>query len=256
MALQVQNKNSAGSGEITLLVEFIAICVLVFIASVSATAYFCRSMCGGMKMPGNWTMSMMWMRMPGETWFVSALSFMLMWLSMMVAMMMLSALPMFLKTRKKWRSLYYMASGYFAIWLLAGVGIYALGVAFAMAAMWSQFLSHAVPLLSATSLMAAGAVQFTRLKLTHILHCRSALGCASSGPQAETSFWLGCKQGAACCLSCIGPMTIQLAFGLMNPAVMILVGILIAMEKLLPQPDVTTRLVGIAAFFAAFTIMV
>jgi hypothetical protein len=41
---------------------------------VSATAYFCRSMGGGMGMPGGWTMSMMWMRMPGQTWFGSGIA--------------------------------------------------------------------------------------------------------------------------------------------------------------------------------------
>ena len=59
--------------------------------------------------------------MPGQTWFASAISFLFMWL----AMMMPSALPMFLKTRRQRASLCYMASGYFAIWLAAGVEIYA-----------------------------------------------------------------------------------------------------------------------------------
>ena len=82
-------------------------------------------MSGGMEMPGGWTMSMMWMRMPGQTWFASAISFLLMWLAMMVAMMMPSALPTFLKTRRQRASLCQMASGYFAVWLAAGLGIYA-----------------------------------------------------------------------------------------------------------------------------------
>ena len=80
-------------------------------------------------------MSMMWMRMPGQTWFASALSFLLMWLAMMVPMMMPSVLPMFLKTRRHWTSLCYMASGYFTIWLAAGVGIYVCGEEFATVAM-------------------------------------------------------------------------------------------------------------------------
>src|SRR2546421_6590865 len=32
----------------------------VFFAGVSATVYFCRSMCCEMEMPVGWTMSMMW----------------------------------------------------------------------------------------------------------------------------------------------------------------------------------------------------
>ena len=250
MADQLQHKNSAGCDETALPAEFIVVCVLAFVAGVSATVYFCRSMCCEMEMPGRWTMSMMWMRMPGQTWFASALSFQFMWLAMMVAMMLPSALPMFLKTRRPWASLCYMTSGYFAIWLAAGVGIYALGVAFAAVAMRSELFSRAVPLLSGASLIAAGAIQFTRWKMTHLLRCRSPLGCAISCPQHETSFRLGCKQGAACCVCCAAPMAIQLILGIMNPLVMIVVAVVIAAEKLLPRPAIVARLVGISAIIA------
>src|SRR5215468_8384895 len=146
--------------------EFIVACVVAFVASVSATIYFCRSMCCEIDMPGGWTMSMMWMRMPGQTWAASATSFQLMWLAMMVAMMLPSALPMFLNTKRAPVSLSAMAGGYFAVWLAAGVGIYALGLAVAAAATrWENF-SHAVPVLSSAALIAAGAFQFTRWKMT------------------------------------------------------------------------------------------
>src|SRR5881396_788138 len=191
MADQLQHSDSAGGDEVSPPVGFIAVCVLAFAASVSATIYFCRSMCCEMEMPGGWTMSMMWMRMPGQTWFASAISFLFMWLAMMVAMMLPSALPMFLKTRRQWASLCYMTSGYFAIWLAAGVGIYALGVAFAAVAMRSELFSRAVPLLAGASLMAAGAVQFTRWKMTSLLRCRLPFGCAISCPQHGTNFRLG-----------------------------------------------------------------
>jgi predicted metal-binding membrane protein len=250
MADQLQHKNLTGFDKATLPAEFIAVCVLAFVAGVSATAYFCRPMCCDMEMPGGWTMSMMWMRMHGQTWFAWAISFLFMWLAMMVAMMMPSALPMFLKTRRQWASLCYMASGYFTIWLAAGVGIYVLGVAFATVAMRSELFSRALPLLSGASLIAAGAIQFTRWKMTHLLRCRSPFGCAISCPQYETSFRLGCKQGAACCVCCTAPMTIQLTLGIMNPLVMIVVAIVIAAEKLLPRPEITARLIGTAAIFA------
>jgi|SRR6266496_3902138 len=94
MADPLQRNNSAGCDETTLPAEFIAVCVLAFVAGVSATAYFCRSMCCETEIPGGWTMSMMWMRMPGQTWFASALSFQFMWLAMMVAMMMVVAIVM------------------------------------------------------------------------------------------------------------------------------------------------------------------
>jgi predicted metal-binding membrane protein len=249
---RTDRKNSAGCDEATLPAEFIAVCVLAFAASALATVYFCRSCCE-MEMPGGWTISMMWTRMPGQTWTASATSFQLMWLTMMVAMMLPSALPTFLKTRRESSSLCYMASGYFGIWLAAGIGIYALGVAVATFAMRSESFSRAIPLLLSASLIGGGLIQFTRWKMTHLLRCRSPLGCASSCPQNETSFRLGCKQGAACCACCAAPMTIQLGLGMMNPLVMILVAIVITAEKLLPRPEITARLVGIAAIVTGAT---
>jgi len=138
------------------------------------------------------------------------------------------------------------------IWLAAGVGIYALGVAFATVAMrFGVCLVRAVPWLLGASLVAAGAIQFTRWKMTHLLRCRSPFGCANfHGPQHETSFRLGCKQGAACCVCCAAPMTIQLALGIMNPLVMIVVAIVIAAEKLVPRLQSVARLVGISAIIA------
>jgi len=45
-------------------------------------------------------------------------------------------------------------------------------------------------------------------------------------------------------------MTIQLALGIMNPLVMIVIAMVIAAEKLLPQPAIVTRLVGVSAIIA------
>ena len=244
-----------GSAGAALPTGFIVVCAMAFVAGVAATVYFCRSMAGGMDMPGGWMMSMMWMRMPGQSWTISAAMFLLMWLAMMVAMMMPSSLPTFLKTRRRWVSLCYMASGYFAIWLAAGIGIYALGVALATVEMQSELISRAVPWLLGASLIAAGAFQFTRWKMTHLLRCRSPFGCAVSCPQHEASFRLGCKQGAACCVCCAAPMAIQLTLGIMNPLVMIGVAIVIAAEKLLPRPEIVARIVGIFAVVAGIMIV-
>jgi predicted metal-binding membrane protein len=226
---------------------FILVCVLAFAGSIAATAYFCRSMAGGMGMPGGWTMSMMWMRMPGQSWMISAAMFLLMWLTMMVAMMLPSALPTFLKTRRKWASLCSVASGYFAVWLAAGTVIYVLGVVFATAAMRWDSLSRVVPFLSGAALIGAGAFQFTRWKLTSLLRCRSPFGCGVSCLQHETNFGLGCKQGAACCICCAAPMLVLVVLGMMNPFVIIGVAVAIAAEKILPRPETVARFLGVSA---------
>src|SRR5262249_41193626 len=102
-------------------------------------------------------------------------------------------------------------------------------------------------------LIAAGAFQFTRWKLTSLLRCRSSFGCASVCPERETNFRLGCKQGAACCLCCAAPTMILVVLGMMNPFVIVGVAIVIATEKILPRPEITARLAGIAAIVTGVT---
>ena len=70
------------------------IAILVFACAAAVTLYFNYSMSGGMHMPGNWTMSMMWMPMNGEV--TTAAMYSLMWLAMMVAMMLPSTMPLLL----------------------------------------------------------------------------------------------------------------------------------------------------------------
>jgi predicted metal-binding membrane protein len=261
---QLQHRNSDGGDAAMLPAGFIAVCSLAFVASVGATVYFCRSMCCEMEMPGGWTMSMMWMRMPGQTWFASATEFLLMWLAMMVAMMLPSALPMFLSTRRSLAetgdtnsrtSMSLMASGYFATWMAAGAGVYALGIAFAATVTRWESFSRAIPVLSGLALIGAGAFQFTRWKMTGLLRCRSPLGCGPSCPVRETSFLLGCKQGAACCVCCTAPMMIMIVLGMMNPLVMIVVAMVIAAEKLLPRAEIVARLVGLGTIITGIAII-
>src|SRR5258708_4778205 len=123
---QNESPGCAGHGQA---IGLAAVCAIVFAISASATIYFCRSMSGGMEMPGGWTMSMMWMRMPGQTWTASSAMFLLMWLAMMVAMMLPSALPMLLTFRRALTGngngnygapIIFVASGYFFVWLVIG----------------------------------------------------------------------------------------------------------------------------------------
>jgi predicted metal-binding membrane protein len=75
---------------------FFGLSALLFAASVAVTTVWCASMSamGAMPMPGGWTMSMTWMRTPGQTSLGAAASFIGMWLAMMTAMMLPSFVPM------------------------------------------------------------------------------------------------------------------------------------------------------------------
>src|SRR5678815_6196376 len=75
---------------------------LLFAASTAVTIVRCASMSamGEISMAGGWTMSMAWVRMPGQTWPGAASSFLGMWIVMMVAMMLPSLVPMLSRYRE------------------------------------------------------------------------------------------------------------------------------------------------------------
>src|SRR2546430_16090798 len=91
-------------------------------------------------MPGGWTMSMAWMRMPRQTWPGAAASFLGTWVVMMVAMMLPSLVPMLWRYRQavgrtgetRLGGLTALVGvGYFFVWTLFGIAAFPLGVALA-----------------------------------------------------------------------------------------------------------------------------
>lgn len=235
---------------------FLAVSGLVFAVSVAVTIYFFRSMAGGMEMPGGWTMSMMWMRMPGQSWAGAVAMFLLMWLTMMVAMMLPSVLPMLWKFRRSLTEngsvgapMMLVASGYFFVWLVYGVAVYAVGVPLALAAMRLEWLSRIVPVLSGAALVLAGLFQFTKWKIAGLGRCRNSL-CGADGENCRmlnVGWRYGLQQGASCCICCVAPMVALLVLGSMNLLVMTLIAVVIAMEKLMPNPKLFVRIFGVVA---------
>ena len=121
---------------------FFGVSALLFAASVAVTIAWCGSMSamGEMPMPGGWSMSMAWMRMPEQTWLGAAASFLGMWIVMMVAMMMPCLIPTLWRYRQavasqgethlSWLTLL-VAGGYFFVWTLFGIVIFPVGVGLA-----------------------------------------------------------------------------------------------------------------------------
>jgi predicted metal-binding membrane protein len=245
---------------------FRTLTALLFLAALAATTYFCSSMSEGMPMPGGWTMSMMWMRMPDQTWLESAGMFLLMWLAMMVAMMLPSSLPMILRyhhahrsenERTSMGSTSLLMCGYFFVWSVIGAVIYIGGIPFALATTrWSE-LSLATPFLIGATVLIAGCMQFMPWTMLGLLRCREPLSCDMTQEHGNPrSAWrLGVRCGTSCVACCCGPTLILLALGMMNPIVIGAVAAVIAMEKLLPSPEIIVRISGVAALVAGMIIL-
>src|SRR6266576_3323819 len=151
---------------------FFGVSALLFAASAAVTIVWCASMSamGEMAMPGGWTMSMAWMRMPGQTWPGAAASFLGMWVVMMVTMMLPSMVPMLLRyrhavgrtgdTRLDWLTAV-LSAGYFFVWTVFGMAAFPLGVALAAIEMQLPALAGAVPIAIGVVVLIAGALQFT-----------------------------------------------------------------------------------------------
>jgi predicted metal-binding membrane protein len=118
---------------------FLGISGLLFAASTAVTIAWCASMSamGEMPTPGGWTMSMAWMRMPGQTWPGAAASFFGMWGVMMVAMMLPSFVPMLWRYRRAvdrtvetrlGRLTALVGVGYFVVWAAFGIVVFPLAV--------------------------------------------------------------------------------------------------------------------------------
>src|SRR5262249_36528577 len=154
---------------------FLAVSALLFAASAAMTIVWCTSMSsmGRMPMPGNWTMSMMWMRMPGQAPLRVAIAFLGMWIAMMAAMMLPTLVPMLWRYREcvadaaatRTGPLSVLVSaGYFFVWSVWGAAIFPLGSAAAAIAMRYQPVARAVPIAVGAAVLVAGLLQLTAWK--------------------------------------------------------------------------------------------
>jgi predicted metal-binding membrane protein len=221
---------------------------LIFTASAAGTIAWCASMSamGGMPMPGGWTMSMAWMRMPGQTWPGAAASFLGMWVVMMVAMMLPSLAPMLLRyrqavsrtgdTRLGWLTAL-VSAGYFFVWTVFGMAAFPLGVALAAIEMQLPALARAVPIAVGVVVLIAGTLQFTAWKAHHLACCREPA-------DAGTAWRHGLRLGLHCSHCCVGLMAILLVIGVMDPRAMAVVAAAITVERLAPAGERVARAIG------------
>jgi predicted metal-binding membrane protein len=193
-----------------------------------------RSAVGGMAIGG----------MEGIVVFLSS------WAVMMVAMMVPATLPLILLYRHFARKrlspsqaqvgMAVMLAGYVAVWITAGLPVYA----------YSSLSSAAGSLaavLPALLLMVGGAYQFTPLKRICHARCSSPLFFLMQNwrPGATGALRLGVIHGVDCLGCCAGLMVSLVALGTMNLAWMLTAAVIIFAEKTIPGSHRVARPLGV-----------
>jgi predicted metal-binding membrane protein len=235
---------------------FLGVSALLFATTAAVTIKRCASMSamGGMPMPGGWTMSMAWMRMPGQTWPGAAASFLAMWVVMMGAMMLPSLVPMLGRYRQAvgetgetrlGQLTALVGVAYFAVWTLFGLIAFPLGIAVTTIAMQQPALAGAVPIAVGVVVLIAGSLQFTTWKVRHLACCRELPGRDRALPADVGTAWRhGLRLGFHCSLCCAGLMAILLCLGVMDLRAMAVVAAAITVERIAPRGERVARAIG------------
>jgi predicted metal-binding membrane protein len=219
-----------------------------------------------MPMPGGWTMSMAWMRMPGQTWLGAGVSFLDMWVVMMVAMMLPCLIPTLWRyrqalvdkgeTRPGWLTTL-VGGGYFFVWTVFGIIIFPVGAGLAELEMQLPALSQAVPSAAAVVVLMAGAFQFTPWKTNLLACCRDTSERRGRLLAGSGAAWRqGLRLGLSCCYCCAGLMSILLLLGVMDLRAMAFVTVAITAERLAPAGERIARAIGAVAVAGGFFLMV
>ncbi len=233
---------------------FFGVSALLFAASSAVTIVWCASMpaIDEMRMPGGWTMSMAWMRMPGQTWPGAAASFLGMWVVMMAAMMLPSLAPTLGRYRQAVRRTgetrlgrltALLGAGYFLVWTAFGMAAFALGAALAGVEMRQPALARAVPIAAGVVVLIGGALQFTAWKTHHLACCRQAPGYPLPA-DAATAWRHGLRLGLRCVNCCANLMAILLVIGVMDLRAMAVLTAAITAERLAPAGERVARAIG------------
>lgn len=219
---------------------------LLFAAATTITVLSGAAMevMGTVPMAGGWLLSGIWLPLCGQSWFETAACFLGMWLVMTVAMMLPSLAPALWRYRNAafeaganrpggFAAL--VGTCYFAAWTGFGLLVFLTGAALAQAAMLWPALGHLGPIAGGFLVLIAGLSQFSRWKAQLLASCRSASPQAlHERPAPLPALRAGLMLGLRCCASCIGPMAVLIAGGVMDLPLMIGVTIAVTAERLLP----------------------
>jgi predicted metal-binding membrane protein len=246
---------------------FLSVAALLFAAAATVTIVWSAAMraMGEMPMPGGWSLSMTWMRMPGQTWLGAAASFLGMWVVMMVAMMLPSLVPQLWRYRQAngrsggaclGRLTVLAAAGYFSIWAVIGMAAFSAGAAVAAVEMRTPVLARAAPVAVALVVLIAGVLQLTTWKARHLVSCRvEPRRAPGSSADADAAWRYGLRLGLHCSACCAGLTAILLVIGVMDVRAMAVVTAAMTVERLAPAGVRVARAIGVVCVGTGLLLM-
>lgn len=243
---------------------FFGVSSLVFAASAAVTFVWCASMeaMGGTPMPGGWTMSALWAPMCGRTWFDAAVSFAGMWNVMTIAMMLPAVAPALwryfeaVEHARAARMTAIAAAGYFLVWLLVGVLVFAAGAQLTALAVAAPALAHTAPAAAGVVVVISGVLQFSAWKARWLACCGYSPSCGHARLDVQAALRHGLRIGRHCLCCCGNLMAALLAAGVMDRPAMALVAAAIAAERWVPGGERVARGIGVAAIAVGVVMVV
>lgn len=186
-----------------------------------------------------------------------ALIMLCMWVVMMVAMMLPSALPMILLHATIARrntaaggpgpAVALFALGYLAVWSLFSVAAVALQYLLERAALLSPMMESTSIVLAGGTLIAAGVYQWTPVKSACLAHCQSPLDFVLAHWRSGRlgALRMGIRHGAYCVGCCWALMLLLFVGGVMNLAWIVGLAVYVLVEKLTPAGHWISRATGV-----------
>lgn len=231
---------------------------LLFAAATTITILSGAAMetMGAVPMAGGWLLSGIWLPLCGQSWLETAACFLGMWLVMMAAMMLPSLAPVLWRYReasfaagagRPGRLAAMVGASYFAVWTGLGLLVFLTGAALAQAAILWPALGRLGPIAGGLLVLIACLSQFSRWKAQLLASCRSASPQALlEWPRPLEALRAGALLGLRCCASCVGPMAVLIAGGVMDLPLMTGVTIAVTAERLLPAKARIAEATGMA----------
>lgn len=203
----------------------------------------------------------MFMPMSSGPWTLAhALVMLGMWVVMMVAMMLPSALPMLLlyatiarqhggaaRTAGPASLVSLFGLGYVVMWSAFSVAAVALQYLLERAALLSPMMESTSIVLAGATLIAAGVYQWTPVKSACLAHCQSPLDfvLANWHGGGAGAFRMGVRHGAYCVGCCWALMLLLFVGGVMNLAWIAGLAVYVLVEKLTPPGHWISRATGV-----------